>query len=89
MQNIATRGKDGKKRGNVYLKIVSVVKVIQTNSLSVADIMEQLGLRGGMIVLESVILIRQWVKAMLRVCILISQQPRANCISSPPRVLNF
>ena len=39
-------GKDGKKRGNVYLKIVSVVKVIQTNSLSVADIMEQLGLRG-------------------------------------------
>ena len=40
------RGKDGKKRGNVYLKIVSVVNVIQTNSLSVADIMERLGLSG-------------------------------------------
>ena len=39
-------GKDGKKRGNVYLKIVSVVNVIQTNSLSVADIMERLGLSG-------------------------------------------
>ena len=40
------KGKDGKKRGNVYLKIVSVVNVIQANSLSVADIMEKLGLRG-------------------------------------------
>ncbi len=41
------KGKDGKKRGNVYLKIVSVVNVIQVNSLSVADIMEKSYLHVG------------------------------------------